>query len=162
MATTISKLALRAASSALPDRFHDSLVRLFSRPLAEQLYGKITGDFLQLLLGGMELACCASKDYRRNIENLQATYSFRTKDGRVGCSAVFHDGDMRVESTAKSPYDALISFKDAQALWRFLLSGNQDVLNSILANEVDIDGNLNYIYKFAFMAADLERRLGVA
>jgi hypothetical protein len=31
-----------------------------------------------------------------------------------------------------------------------------------LANEVAVDGNLNYIYKFGFMARDLVHRLGVA
>lgn len=162
MTTTINKFALRIASGVLPDRIHDSLVRTFSRPLVEQLCGKITDDFLELLLRGMELAFCASADYRKNIESFRATYAFRTKDGRVGCSAVFHDGRMDVDSEVKSPYDALVSFKDAQALWRFLLAENQDVLDSILANEVDVTGNLNYIYRFGYMAADLKRRLGVA
>jgi hypothetical protein len=31
-----------------------------------------------------------------------------------------------------------------------------------LANEVTVDANLNYIYKFGFMARDLVHRLGVA
>jgi hypothetical protein len=30
-----------------------------------------------------------------------------------------------------------------------------------LNNEVEIDGNLNYIYKLGYMAHDLERRLGL-
>lgn len=162
MATTVRKFALRFTSSILPDRIHDDLARVLSRPLADQLCGKITDDFLELLLRGMELAFCVSKDYRKNIEGFQATYAFQTADGRVGCSAVFHDGDMDIDSKVRLPYNALVSFKDAQALWRFLLAENQDVLDSILANEVDVDGNLNYIYKFGYMATDLKRRLGVA
>jgi hypothetical protein len=42
----------------------------------------------------------------------------------------------------------------------FLLSKNQDILDSVLANTVEVDGNLNYIYKFGFMVRDLIRRLG--
>ena len=83
MATTISKLALRFASRSLPDRMHDSLVRISARRLADQLFGKIADDFLELLLGGMELAFCASRDYRKNIDNFRGTYAFRTKDGKV-------------------------------------------------------------------------------
>ena len=43
----------------------------------------------------------------------------------------------------------------------FLFSRDQDILDSLLANDVELDGNLNYIYKFGFMARDLGRRLGV-
>jgi hypothetical protein len=42
----------------------------------------------------------------------------------------------------------------------FIFSRDQDILNSILANQVEVDGNLNYIYKFGFMARDLAKRVG--
>ena len=53
-----------------------------------------------------------------------------------------------------------ITFKDSAAVRRFLLSKDQDILSSIMANEVEVDGNLNYVYKLGFMARDLTRRLG--
>ncbi len=160
MATTIKKLALRAFSAVFPEGTGNSLQRRLCRPLAEQFCGKVTDEFLELLLRGMDLSFCLSKGYRENIEGFAGTYVFGTDDGRVNCSAVFSGGNMDVNSKSLSPYDVRVSFKDARALWRFLLAENQDILNSILANDVDVDGNLNYIYKFGFLARDLQHRLG--
>ncbi len=162
MATSIKKLALRALSRVSPEGVRSSLHRRLCAPLAEQLYGKVTDEFLEALLRGMDLSFCLSKGYRQNIEGFDGTYVFKTDDGRVGCSAVFSGGDMEIDSQTRSPYDVRVSFKDARALWRFLLAENQDILDSILANDVDVDGNLNYIYKFGFLARDLQHRLGVA
>jgi hypothetical protein len=161
MATTIKKFALRTFSGVIPEGTRNSLHRRLTKPLVEQLEGKVTDEFLELLLRGMELSFCLLKGYRENIEGFTGTYVFRTEDGRVGCSAVFSDGDMDVESRPRSPYEVRVSFKDAKALWGFLLAENQDILDSILANDVDVDGNLNYIYKFGFLARDLQHRLGV-
>ena len=162
MATTIRKVALRLISSLFPERASNSLVRKFCKRLADQLCGKITDDFMELLLGGMELSFCVSKDYRENIKDFRGTYVFRTEDGRVGCSAVFRDGHMDVDTKVRFPYEVRVSFKNALALWRFLLGENQDILDSILANDVEVDGNLNYIYKFGYLARDLQHRLGAA
>ena len=161
MTTSIRKLALRLVSAVSPEGTQNSLVRRFTKPLADELCGKVTDDFMQLLLRGMELSFCVSKDYRENIRDFAGTYVFRTDEGEVGCSAVFHDGEMEVDSGVCSPYDVRVSFKDPKALWRFLLAENQDILDSILANEVEVDGNLNYIYRFGFMVRDLQHRLGV-
>jgi hypothetical protein len=35
-------------------------------------------------------------------------------------------------------------------------------MDSLLANEVEVEGNLNYIYKFGFMAKELLQRLGMS
>jgi hypothetical protein len=162
MAMTIRKVALRLVSSLFPEGARNSLVGKFCKPLADQLCGKITDDFMELLLRGMELSFCLSKDYRENIKDFRGTYVFRTEDGRVGCSAVLRDGNMDVDTEVRFPYEVRVTFKDAQALWRFLLGENQDILDSILANDVEVDGNLNYIYKFGYLARDLQHRLGVA
>ncbi len=55
-----------------------------------------------------------------------------------------------------------MTFRNPVALRDFLFSKNQDVLQSLLKNEVTVEGNLNYLYKFGFMAKDLMRRLGLA
>ncbi len=158
MASRLTKTAVRLA---LPSRTQDWLVRSLSRPLAQQLYGQITDKFLELLLAGMDLAFALSRDYRRNIEGFRATYVWKTKDGTLACSAVFQDGNMTVDPEARPNPDVLITFKDARALWSFLLSEDQDALDSILANTVEVEGNLNYIYRYGFLARDLSKRLGV-
>jgi hypothetical protein len=52
-----------------------------------------------------------------------------------------------------------VVFKDAAVLKRYLFSGEQDILELILANDVQLDGNWNYVHKFLFMVNDLLHRL---
>jgi hypothetical protein len=133
----------------------------FSGGLVGQLGDRLTDRFLEVLLYGMDLGFSLSKDYRRNIKDFRGSYVFRTANQRVAASATFANEDMQVQAGPVKDWDCRITFKDAAALRRFLFSGNQDILNSLLANEVEVEGNLNYIYRFGFLAKDLGRRLGV-
>jgi hypothetical protein len=65
-----------------------------------------------------------------------------------------------VHRDAIDDWDVRITFKDAPALNAFLFSKDQDIINSILANEVSVDGNLNHVYRFGFLARDLAHGLG--
>jgi hypothetical protein len=152
----------RTLWNLIPSFFSERVLRRWWGRLINELEGSLTDKFLELLLDGMDLAFILFKDFRSNIENFRGQYVFRTADNVVAKSATFADGNMQVHETAVEDWDARITFKDAAALRRFLFTRNQDILNSILANEVETDGNLNYIAKFAFMAKDLERRLGLA
>lgn len=134
---------------------------LGSRRLKEELCGEVTDKFLEILLYGMDLAFCLSKGYQRNIENFNGRYLFRTANNLVAAAAIFKDGDMEVHKELIKDWDVRITFKDAAALRDFIFSKDQDILNSLLKNEVEIDGNVSYIYKFGFMARDLSHRLGV-
>lgn len=145
----------------MPDRVGHFFTGIFTKNLQKQLLGEATDEFLELLLKGMDLAFFLSKGYRRNIKDFEGKYLFRTADNTVAVSAIFRDGDMRVNDDAIEDWDVKITFKDAPALLKFLFSKNQDILNSILANEVEVDGNLNYIFKFGFMARDLAHRIGI-
>ena len=109
----------------------------------------------------MDLAFTISRGYRKNIENFEGRYLFKTADNLVTASVTFAKGDMKVHSQAIDDPNVTIAFKNPKALWAFIFSKDQDILDSLLANEVEVDGNLNYIYKFGFMARDLSHRLGV-
>jgi hypothetical protein len=130
--------------------------------LVRQLEGAVTDEFLELLLHGMKLAFVVSGDYRRNLEGFRGTYVFRTADGTVAVSARFVDGRMHVDPDALADWDVRVTFETPHALWSFLLSKDQDILNSILRDEVDVEGNLNYVYKLGYMARELVQRLGIA
>src|SRR3990167_1620461 len=140
-----------------------SLTRRWTKDLKEELCGKVTDKFLETLLYGMDLAFCLSKGYQRNIENFNGRYLFSTAKNPVAAAATFKDGDMEVHEEPTDDYDwhVRITFKDAAALRDFIFSKDQDILNSLLKNEVEIDGNVSYIYKFGFMARYLSPRLGV-
>ena len=155
----------RALLRPIPYLFSDNtgrfLIKRWSKDLTNQISGKVTDKFLELLLKGMDLAFYLSKGYRKNIKDFSARYVFRTSDQLVGVTTDFRDGDMRIHEEADDDWNARITFKSAAALRSFIFSKDQDILNSLLKNEVEVDGNLNYIYKFGFMARDLAHKLGV-
>lgn len=159
MASTFTKTVLSPVK-LMPDSVGHFFADFFTRNLQKQLLGEATDKFLEGLLDGMDTAFFLSRGYRRNIEGFEGKYLFRTADNTVAVSALFKDGDMQVKDEAVDDWDVKITFEDAPALLKFLFSKNQDILNSILANEVEVDGNLNYIYKFGFMARDLAKRVG--
>ena len=49
-----------------------------------------------------------------------------------------------------------VTFKDARALMNYILSPKPDILGAILRQEVVFEGNLNYLYKFAYMSRRLQ------
>ena len=160
MASRLKRTILRPVPYLFSDRTGLFITRLWSKSLREELYGKVTDKFLKLLLQGMDLAFCLSKGYRKNIKNFKGRYLFRTADNTVAASATFRDGDMEVHEEVIDDWDSRVTFKDEAALMAFIFSRDQDILDSILKNDVEVDGNLNYIYKFGFMARDLSRRIG--
>lgn len=161
MASTLIRFFLRPIPYIFTDSAGLYLAGLLTKGLKNELCGALTDEFLELLLRGMDLAFCLSNGYRKNIEGFAGRYLFSTADGKVSVSASFDEGNMHVGAGAIDPWDTRITFKDADALSAFLFSRDQDILDSVLKNEVDVDGNLNYLYKFGFMARDLTRRLGI-
>jgi hypothetical protein len=161
MASPIKRTLLRLIPVLFSDWAGLWITRLWSRRLREEIGGIVTDKFLELLLRGLDLAFCLSKSYRRNLRDFAGRYLFQTADGLVAAAATFGKGEMHVHEEAIEDWDVRITFQDAAALRGYLFSRDQDILDSILANEVEVDGNLNYVYKFGFMARDLARRLGV-
>jgi hypothetical protein len=160
MIRTILKRAIKALSCIVHDDIGHFYARLFSKKLITQIEGFATDKFLELLLAGMDLVFHCSKGFRQNLAGFTGSYVFRTGDGLVAASALFSGRTMKVIKNAVENWDVRVDFKNAEALRKFLFSKDQDILNSILASEVEVKGNLNLIYKFAFMARDLARRIG--
>jgi hypothetical protein len=160
--TRLKHFFLKLLSWFLPEHLRLRLMRRQIQDLRRALEGTLTDKFLEILLGGMCLAFLLLRGFRRNLVGFSGSYLFRTADGTVAAGARFANGRMEVRREEDKGYDVAITFKNPLALRKFLFSRDQDILASILANEVSVDGNLNYIYKFGFMARDLVHRLGVA
>ena len=164
---------LKRSLIRIVSRIHEgagsALVKAFCRKLLKQLPGEVTDKFLELLLGGMDLAFLVWPGYSKNIEGFKGRYLFKTREIEtdrpvVDAAVTFENGDMKVDREPEDDpdkWDVRVTFKDAAALRDFMFSRDQDILNSLLANDVEVDGNLNYVYKFGFMARDLGHRLGV-
>jgi len=152
---------LRTLSYIMPDWLSRRLAQRVGKALQIQLREEITEEFLELLLNGMGLCFTLSRRFRRNLQGFTGRYVFRTRDRQVMVSAVFGGGGMQVSDSEIADWDTRVTFRNTAALWAMLLQSG-DVLEAILADDVEIDGNLNYVYKFGFMASDLTRILGIA
>ncbi len=153
--------ALRAVSAFLPERAQDSLVPRFCGDLVSELNETLTDGFLEALLSGMQVAFALSRSYRRNIEDFEAIFVFRTRDDRVGATAVFSKGRLTVESDPRPVFDTRISFRDADGLRNSLLAGDANLLETMLSDPVDAEGNLSNLYRFGYLAKELTLQLGV-
>ncbi|MGA9755184.1 MAG: hypothetical protein WBV23_08565 [Desulfobaccales bacterium] len=95
-------------------------------------------------------------DYRQNLDKFDADYQFRSKSGDINVLVKFHDGQMDWEKSLSEDVNATLEFKDGQALINYLFNyvvlQSRDFLQSIINNEIRVSGNLNYLYKFLFMA----------
>ena len=162
MSTKLKRIVLRPIAYLFTDAAGNFVAKLILRKLKRELLGKVTDMFLESLLAGMDLAFYLSKGYRKNIKDFEGRYLFRTAEDVVAAAATFKDGDMQYHREPIDDWNVRVTFKDYEALNAFLFSRDQDILDSLLENKVELDGNLNYIYKFGFMARDLGHRLGIA
>ncbi len=117
------------------------------------LESEFADDFLETLLDVMAVAL-RFPHISENIKGFDARYVFRAEDGSLAATAIFEGGRMRSEHEAilEPKPNIAITFKNSKALMGLLLAGHPDVLQSMLRQEVRLEGNLNYLYKFAYMA----------
>ncbi|HIC92087.1 MAG TPA: hypothetical protein EYP21_08550 [Syntrophaceae bacterium] len=143
----IEKLLGRVGLEAMGERF----LKCLEDETAE--------TFLEILLLLMKFKFMLDPSYRRNIENFKGRYQFKSRDGGVTVLVEFHNGKMDVKEILSHDVDVTVIFKDGRALMNFLLFKDRDILRGLLNNEVTINGNLNYMYKFGFMANHLQLEL---
>lgn len=178
MASILKHLIIRLISN-LFDVVDSFLTKLGARKLKKQLLRETTDEFVELLLKAMAwsfkleavalfLKLIRKDDYQRHLRDsegryFEGRYLFRTaKQDGIVTSATFRNGRMHVHEDAIPEWDVKVTFTNGKALRKFLFSEDQDIINSLAENEVKVDGNLNYIYKFGFMAKDLLRRIELA
>ena len=113
------------------------------------------------------LFCPSLKDYHKHLKPNESepafhgVYVFCTKDGGIEECRVFKDGEMFEPRYIPDTWDIKVAFTDENAFWDFLFSGGEDIMEAVLVNDVEAFGNLNYLYKFGYMAKDLMARLGL-
>ena len=123
------------------------------RGLLRELEGEATKEFLDILLHLMELRFLVDSDYRENIKNFTGAYRIKDQAGELNYLVKFHNGKMdftRDDPVSKA--DVTLTFDKMSTLRDLLLAIKTDVLQVILKNQVLVDGNYNYLYKFGFMA----------
>lgn len=142
-----------------------SSMRKLKKELSKDMQEEVTQEFLEFLLESMGVAFYLSKGYRKNIRDFEGRYIFEFESSNSNkkkiTSAVFGKNRMEVSENNMEDWDVRVRFKSADALDRFLFSRDQDIVDSMLKNEVQVEGNLNYIYRFGFFARDLAHRFGM-
>ena len=137
----------------MPDNL---LLKSAMKSFLDGLQSDLAEDILQLLLGLMAVVFQVDHEFRKNIEGFDGRYQFKSKDGRITVAALFQDNRLEVREEEIPNPDITVLFKDGRALMGYLLSPKPDILGSILHQEVTLEGNLNYLYKFAFMSKRLQ------
>ena len=137
---------------AMPNGYMESLDKL-----TRVIESEAAEDFLEVLLDLMKIVYSLPLGYEKNIENFTGRYQFLDMTRKIAVGVDFHDGGMHVKEGEIDDPHIKITFKDGRALIKFLLEPNQDVLAAMLHHEVAPDGNLNYLYKFGFMARQLQK-----
>lgn len=120
---------------------------------------------MYLLLIIMSMSFRLSRKYRKHIEEFRGKYIFRSKDGLINVSVIFKKGRiskqdiMKVTRSGIEGANVTIIFRDASVVKYYILSKKPDILNSILNQDISIQGNLTYMYKFGYMASQLQKML---
>lgn len=124
--------------------------------LQECMDSELAEEFLQTLLTIMVFMFAINSDYRKNIKNFKGRYQFNSVNGQITVAAIFENGYMRVyEKTIPDPH-ITVTFRNGRALLNFLFSPEQDILGAMLRHDVQTNGNLNYLYRFGFLAKQLQ------
>ncbi|MDI6792320.1 MAG: hypothetical protein QME81_05555 [bacterium] len=142
---------------------------LARRAFLKCLRDEVAEEFLEILLKLMSLSFCLDRNLRKNIEGFNGLIQFRSKDNEVRVLAEFKDNRLKAKELKpteklKATPNATVVFKNADALMNFLLpkgggDGRRDILRPILENEVALEGNFNYIFRFGFLANHLQLKL---
>jgi hypothetical protein len=143
----------------MPDNL---LIHSAFKEFSDCLCSECAEDFLQLLLGLMSVVFMLDHGFRRNIAGFNGRYQFRSRDGSITVAALFGDDRLEAREEDIPDPDITVLFKDGKALMGYLLAPKPDILGSMLRQEVALDGNLNYLYKFAFLAKRLQLMAGGA
>jgi hypothetical protein len=161
MIRALRRGALRVLAFFFSEKTNRWVAKVLSKKLATQVRSGATDKFLEILLRALEAAFILMPSFRKNLSGMKATYSFASDDGRVGASMDIADNKVKVHTKAKKEYTVRVSFSDGAALRNYLFSKNQDILDSLLNDTVEVDGNITYIYRLGFWVKDLEKRFGV-
>ena len=137
-------------------------MNLIAKKLHDALSAEITEEGFKLLLRGMALYACIDPEFRRNLKNFNGRYLFKTIDGPINVAVTCANEKMSVYEKTLQHYNVRVDFKDYKAVVDFLTDPDLDVLDQMLNQKLRFSGNLNYLYKFGYMARHLMLQLGIA
>jgi hypothetical protein len=138
-------------------RFWETAVKKFLDSLEAETAETILEGLFSLMRTRFQIdPIIIGSNFRENIDGFEAKYQFRSKSGDINVLVKFLDGKMDWEESFSQDVNASLEFKDGRALvnylFNYLVLQDRDFLKSMTKNEIKVSGNLNYLYKFLFMA----------
>lgn len=134
------------------------------RQFLKRLETDIAEEILKLLLNLMNWWFKTDEEFRKNIDGFTGRYQFRNADKSFTVTALFTGKGVKVKEELIKDEDVSVIFKDGKSLetlMNFLLARDPDILKLILNNEVKVEGNMNYMFRFLYMAKQLKAKLPV-
>lgn len=139
-----------------PDAYLENGLKNIRKELEKKLLdaveGRITENVMDVVLSLMSVLFVLDKNYRKNIHNFEAVYVFTDQNDDFYVAARFHKDRLTIQNKKVDNPNFILRFRDNEALVKLLFSGAPDILNAMLNQQVDFEGNVNYINKFAYMA----------
>ena len=129
------------------------------RQLMEDYFSKNAPSVLQTLMEFMCLAYSSNSELRKHIKNIHAGYHFSFRDHDTQISLQIKNGGMRVFRGNIDLPNVSLEFRDSNALRKLLFSAKPDLLEMILMQDIVTDGNLVYMFKFAYLVRHLQMKL---
>ena len=160
---------LSGASEEMQKTLVENRLKELKNRIETHAAGEVLDKVLEGLLEAMALLFMINKAYRSHIRDFRASYVICSEDGRIDVTAVFKkvsflfiemDG-MEVRDTAVDDPTVAVTFRDGKAMADFLLSGNTDVIEGMLDNQLSVSGNLNYLFKFIYLLWLIPELLGI-
>ena len=130
--------------------------RIAKRRLAKVLRAEAAETFLEALMAFLKVGVRLDRHLRRSLDGFDARYQLKTRDGLVDVGVVFEDGRVDIQEDPKGEFDATMLFRDSRAVFDFFASTNPDLLGAVLEQTAVVEGNLNYVYRLAYMARHLQ------
>ncbi len=165
MLTYLRNILIAALSRVLPGGWSAAIFRWWHGRLFDEIDGKATNATLQAMLFAMEWGLRLVPHWRKRIQGFKGTIVFAAKSPAdekrevVQATAVFDGQQMKVLRDEVGSFDVKVAFSDPNALFAFLMSRNHDIVDALLTNSVETTGNLNYVYRFGFLAIEMTRWL---
>jgi hypothetical protein len=116
-------------------------------------------NVLQTLLEFVCLAYTSGSELRKHIKNIHAKYRFGFGNDDRQISLEIKNSGMRVFPGNVLLPDISIQFRDGEVMKRVFMAGKADILDAILKQDVVVDGNLTYLFKFIYLLNHLQNRL---
>lgn len=135
--------------------FRNFRLNRIQKKLLDSINSAVAEQILECLLKGMSLVFLISENFRQNIKGFKGRYLFQSRDKKITASVIFDNNKMIYNDKPIDNANITITFKDGKALLNYIFSPKPDILNAILTQDITFNGNLNYLYKFAYMATRL-------